>query len=153
MTLQKWKDTAELVALITVVGSLLAVVIELRQTQIAMQAQAYQARAFDGIAHNFELAKDQRLRELGALLESGDFDPDALNEDERLLAMHLITITRIDLDNEHYQYQHGLLDPGFYHGETALRIKMSAPVWRALGIFEPRPDFRREVDRLLAEGK
>lgn len=149
--MDKWKDWFELVALVAVVGSLVALVIELQQTQVALRAQAYQARAFDGIAWNMELAKDQSLNRLQALLDEGEFDAAALTAEERQVVQRLITIVRIDLDNEHFQYQSGLLDPGFYHGETVFRIRHSAPIWRGLGIFSPRPAFREEVDRILAD--
>ena len=151
MVIEKWKDWFELVALIAVIGSLIAVVVELRQTQTAMQAQAYQARAFDGIEWNLELAKDESLRSMQARLDSKDFDPATLSESELPLARHLMTIVRIDLDNEHFQYQSGLLDPGFYHGETVNWIKHAAPIWRSLGDTSPRPEFRAEVDRILAD--
>ena len=82
---------------------------------------------------------------------SGQFDANSPSESEYGTPMHLLVITRIDLDNEHYQYQNGLLDPGFYHGETAQRIRLSAPIWREQGMGEPRPDFRQEVDRILAD--
>jgi hypothetical protein len=49
MKLSGWKDIAEIVALTAVVGGLAAVVIELRQTQAALMAQTYQARALDVI--------------------------------------------------------------------------------------------------------
>jgi hypothetical protein len=51
MSIERWKDWFELIALVAVIGSLIAVVVELRQTQTqtAMQVQAYQARAFNGI--------------------------------------------------------------------------------------------------------
>ncbi len=151
MNIGKWKDVAELTALVAVVGSLIAVTVELRQTQVALQAQAYQARAFDGISWNFELARNENLRRLQLQLGSGEFDRNSLSETEIDIARHLLIITRIDLDNEHYLYQNGLLDPGFYHGETVRRIKLNAPVWRDLGMYEPRPGFRREVDRILAD--
>ena len=151
MNLTKWKDLAELVALIAVVGSLAAVAIELRQTQGALQAQTYQARAFDGIAFNLELAKNEELARLEEFIYSPDFDPTQLSPKERRTVIHLLTITRIDLDNEHFQYQNGFLDPGFYHGETVEWIRVVAPIWRAFGLSEPRPEFRREVDRILEE--
>ena len=44
MTSGKWKDIAEIIALVAIVVSLVAVAIELRQTQVALQSQAYQAR-------------------------------------------------------------------------------------------------------------
>jgi hypothetical protein len=118
MSIERWKDRFELIALVAVIGSLIAVVVELRQTQTAMRAQAYQARAFDGIKWNIELAKDESLRSMQARLDSTDFDPATFSQSELSLAKHLMTIVRIDLDNEHFQFQSGLLDPGFYHGET-----------------------------------
>jgi hypothetical protein len=83
MNITKWKDLAELVALIAVVGSLTAVAIELRQTQGALQAQAYQARAFDGIALNLEIAKNERLARPDELIYSPDIDPTQLSPIER----------------------------------------------------------------------
>ena len=151
MSIESWKNWFELIALVAVIGSLIAVVVELRQTQTAMQAQAYQARAFDGIEWNMELAKDESLRSMQARLDSTDFDPAKLSPSELSLAKRLMTIVRIDLDNEHFQYQSGLLDPGFYHGETANWIKHAAPIWRELGDMSPRPEFRAEVDRILAD--
>lgn len=70
---------------------------------------------------------------------------------ELSLAKRLMTIVRIDLDNEHFQYQNGLLDAGFYHGETVNWIKHAAPIWRGLGDMSLRPEFRAEVDRILAD--
>ena len=45
-----WKDIAELIGIAAIVVSLIAVVVELQQTQAAISASTYQARAFDGIA-------------------------------------------------------------------------------------------------------
>ena len=77
MNVANWKDAAELVALVTVVLSLVAVVIELRQTQAALQAEAYQSRALDGIATNLALAEDDELNRLEELIYSPDFEPEA----------------------------------------------------------------------------
>jgi hypothetical protein len=151
MNIAKFRDMAEFVALLAVVGTLIAVVIELQQTQGALQAQAYQARAFDGIDINFEFLGDDELARLDELIHSPGFDPESLRGEERRKVRRLLTIIRIDLDNEHYQYQMGFLDPGFYDGETEEWIRAIAPVWRAAGLSEPRPAFRQEVDRILSE--
>ena len=151
MNFAKWNEIAELVALAAVVGSLIAVALELRQTQSSLQAQAYQSRAFDGIATNLAMAQDDELARLNELIYKPDFDAAELSMEERRKVTHLLSIIRIDLDNEHYQFQKGLLDPGFYHGETVEWIRVAAPIWRAIGDIEPRPDFREEVDRILAE--
>ena len=79
------------------------------------------------------------------------FCPATFGESELLLAKHLMTIVRIDLDNEYFQYQSGLLDPGFYYGETVNWIKHAAPIWRQVGDMSARPAFRAEVDRILAD--
>ena len=150
MNMAKWKDLAELVALVAVVGSLLAVAIELRQTQGALQAQAYQSRAFDGIATNLTLAQNDELSRLEELIYSPDIDPAELSPEERRKVSRILNVIRIDLDNEHYQYQKGLLDPGFYHGESVEWIRVAAPAWRAFGQAEPRSGFRQEVERILA---
>ena len=151
MNFAKWKDIAELVTLVAVVLSLVAVIIELRQTQAALQAEAYQSRALDGISTNLALAEDDELNRLEELIYSPDLDPSELSTQERRKLDRILNIIRIDLDNEHYQYQKGLLDPGFYHGETVEWIRIAAPVWRDFGQLEPRPDFRQEVDRILTE--
>jgi hypothetical protein len=134
-----------------VVGSLIAVAVELRQTQSSLRAQAYQSRAFDGFATNLAMAQDKESARLSELVCEPGFDAARLSMEEHRTVVHLPAITGIDLDNEHYQFQKGLLDPGFYHGKTVEWIRAAAPIWRAPGEIEPRPDFREEVDRILAE--
>ena len=144
--IERWKDVAELVALVAVVASLFAVVVELRQTQVALQAQTYQARAFDAIGFWIEMAQDLELERLPP-----DVDIGSLTEDEFKRAQRLYTAIRIDLDNEYYQYRNGFLDSGFYLNSTVSEIKAAAPVWRKLGVVEPVVEFSAEVDRLLAD--
>ncbi|MDX1481146.1 MAG: hypothetical protein R3315_05690 [Woeseiaceae bacterium] len=148
MSVQKWKDSAELVALVAVIGSLLAVVIELRQTQAALQAQTYQERAFDAIDFHLQIAANPVLSI--ARLEAADFDFASLSPIEQEAAESLITAIMIDADNEHYQYQRGFLDEDFYIADTVETIVRFAPVWRRFGIRESRPEFRAEVDRVLS---
>lgn len=147
MVIQKWKDAAEFVALLAVVGSLIAVIIELRQTQDALQAQTYQDRAFDAIDLSIELAKDPALN---AIYQDG-FNGEELSQAESFAAENMLYIELIDLDNEHYQYQREFLDQDYYFGDTVLQIAKMAPLWREFGIRESRLEFRLEVDRILSE--
>ena len=151
MSIQKWREWLELIALVTVVGSLVALIIELQQTQVALRAQAYQARAFDGIQWNLEIAKNASIRDIQDRLSDPDLDLNTLSPSEWSVAARLINMVRIDLDNEHYQFQSGFLDSSFYYGETVERIRSNAPLWRAMGLMSPRQDFRAEVDRILEE--
>ncbi len=133
MSISKWKDLAEIIALVAVIGSLVAVAVELRQTQAALQAQAYPSRAFDGIAQNLAFSQDEALARLAELIVSSEIEPTQLDPVERRKALYILTILRIDLDNEHYQFEKGLLDPGFYYGETVEAIRALSPIWRLFG--------------------
>ncbi|MEM1188290.1 MAG: hypothetical protein AAGI72_07175 [Pseudomonadota bacterium] len=147
----RMKDTLELIGLFAVVATLAALVYELRQTQDALRAQAYQARALDGTSTNFQYASNPAWRTLSAAAYEPGFDPASLSPEDRSALDHLMSITRIDLDNEHYQYQMGFLEESFYRSETEDWIRAAAPIWRRLGQIEPRADFKREVDRILTQ--
>jgi hypothetical protein len=129
------------------VGSLIAVVIELRQTQDALQAQTYQDRAFDAIDRQLDQAKNPQI----TILFQEDFDPENLTRTEYTIAVNMLYATMIDLDNEHYQYQHGFLEEDFYYGSTVQGIMRWGPVWREFNLRESRREFRAEVDRILSE--
>jgi len=151
LKLSGWKDIAEIVALAAVVGGLVAIVIELRQTQSALRAQAYQSRPLDVISAQREYSANPELEILlrdfiGNELTVGTASPQELSQ-----LRSQFYIRRTDLDNEHYQYQNGFLDPDFYHTTTEPEIKAYAPHWRAFGIPEPRQQFVEEVDRILSD--
>jgi len=142
--------TVGILANVGVVIGLIFLGLELRQTQSAMQAQAYQTRALDGIAWNFEIAKDENLRRVQSALDAGNVNLGALERDDRQIAVYLLDLIKTDVDNEHYQYQQGFLDPSFYEGVTIPMIQQYGPLWREIGVGEGRAEFRREVDLILA---
>ena len=151
MNNRNWKEIAELVALIAVVGGLAVVVVELRQTQVALRAQAYQSRAFDAIAFNWNMTQDPTIDLLATDFESGKLDIDALEPHQKSKLVNLYYVKRTDLDNEHFQYTQGLLDEDFYRTTTVPEIEAFAPFWRSLQIGEPRRAFTEEVDQILAD--
>lgn len=147
----KWKDIAEIIALVALVASLIVVAVELRQTQVALQSQAYQARAFQAYDNHMDMAKNPKLDTLFVQSWEEDFEPASLSAADRIALTRFYSALLIDVDNEHYQYQNGLLDAGFYENGTVRDIKQFAPRWRSLGIGESRPVFEAEVDRILAD--
>ena len=151
MKISRWKDTAELIVLIAVIGGLIAVVMELRQTQSALSAQAYQSRALDVIAHMRFSSVNPELRLLIRKFYSNELDIESATPEERSRISSHFYMRRTDLDNEHYHFQNGFLDPDFYRTTTEPEIKAYAPFWRALEIAEPRQKFAVEVDRILAD--
>ena len=151
MQTSKWKDIAEIVALFAVVASLIAVVFELRQTQSALRAQAYQSRAFQAYDnHWYMVDRPELLLLFERSLEPG-FDLDSVNEAEAQQLFRFYYAILTDVDNEHYQYMNGFLDEDFYNTMTVNDIKVFAPLWRELGISAGRQAFRDEVDRILAD--
>ena len=151
MKLSGWKDIAEIVALAAVVGGVFAVVIELRQTQSALRSQAYQTRALDVISAMREYSANPELAILLSDFLANELTIENASPQELSQLRSHFYFRRTDLDNEHYQYQNGFLDPDFYHTTTEREIKAFAPHWRAFGIPEPRQQFAEEVDRILAD--
>ena len=144
-------QTITIAANIGVIAGIIFLGFELRQTQKAMQSQAFQTRALDAISWSLDMAKEESLGRIHILIESGKLDPSSLTESEWQIAYFLLDGARLDVDNEHYQYENGFLDSGFYYGVTVPMIKHYAPIWRDFGIREGRPEFRREVDRILTD--
>ncbi len=152
MTASKWKDIVELIGIAAIVASLVAVVIELRQTQAALAAATYQARAFDAI----ESARQQYSGDyIVPILTRVDlFDPvslDTLNDEEKSRLRAFFIAQMIDFDNEYYQYQQGFLDEEYYEYWFKGRLPGVAQSWRNLGVREMRPSFRAFVDEQLEE--
>jgi hypothetical protein len=146
-----WKDVAEIIALLAVVASLVVVVVELRQTQVALGAQAYQARSFQAYDHHLFMAERPELDALLRSSRADDFDFSSLSASQKSALLRLYYAARADFDNEHYQFQEGFLAESFYLAVTARDIKTYAPTWRALGIESLRPEFKIEVDRILSD--
>lgn len=132
-------------------ASLIALTMELRQTQSALLAETYQTRAFDAIAEQVSIADSEFL--MPVLVETNDgANYEAVAELNAVDHARLVSYLRgrmIDWDNEHYQYQNGFLDADFFEVTTTRAIKEWAPRWRAVGIDEGRADFRKYVDQVL----
>ena len=153
MSKSSWKETAELIGIVAIVVSLIALLAELRQTQAALLAQTYQTRAMDAVSELLEIADSEYLAPiLTTTKNAADFEAVAdLGAEDRLRLANFLRARMVDWDNEHYQYQNGILDAGFYESGTVRDIKQFAPVWRSLGIEASRPLFEAEVDRVLAD--
>ncbi len=147
---ERWRFVAEMVGIAAVVASLIAVVIELRQTQSAIVANTYQARAYDAIDKSWQLAESQVVGPILAKVRGDPSAIDALTDDERRRLRIVVRGMRIDADNEYYQYQQGFLDEEYFEYALKPRIVRQARFWRALGIEERRPSFKKFVDEQLA---
>ncbi len=153
MTKSSWKETVELVGLMAIVASLIALVIELRQTQTALSAETYQSRAIDGIGEALYVAESEHLVPILTATNNGaDYEAVAkLDADDRLRLLNYLRARMIDSDNEHYQYQNGYLDAGYFEATTTRLVREFAPRWRSIGLTEGRQEFREYVDHALSE--
>jgi hypothetical protein len=89
------KDIVELVGIFAVVATLIAVVVELRQTQSALLAATYQARAFDAIGELMTQADSEYLMPvLAATDEGADFEAvENLSAVDRLRLKGFVTMS------------------------------------------------------------
>lgn len=152
MNSEKWRFIAEMVGIAAIVASLAAIVVELRQTQSALVAATYQARAYQAIEHNTALQEGERMLPLLARANLTDTDElNALSPEDKLRLKTFFTSRRIDADNEFFQYEKGYLDEEYYKNSLIPQIRQTAPIWRALGVRESRTSFREFVDQVLSE--
>lgn len=153
MKSKSWKDIAELIGTAAIVASLIAVALELRQTQFSLDAATYQARAFDSIAMHQYVGESEYLL---PVLISTNYGKDThsvseLSNLDRARLERYFRMVMNDLDNEHYQYENGFLNADFFEKATIPAIKNFAPRWRAMGLSEPRRSFEEVVDVALEE--
>jgi hypothetical protein len=148
-----WKEIVEIIGILAIVASLIALVMELRQTQSALLAETYQARAIDAIGELLIVADSEYLAPILTKTSSGaDFDAVAdLSAGDQLRLAQYLRARMIDWDNEHYQYQNGFMDADFFEATTTKSVKIWAPRWRAIGLTEGREEFRKYVDQVLGE--
>ena len=109
MSKMNWKDFAEFVGIAAIVASLGTVAFQLQQTQAALNASTYQARAFDAIAEAQYVADSDYLLPILVMTQDGE-DAEAiaaLNGPDRARLRHFLRARMIDWDNEFYQYQNG----------------------------------------------
>jgi len=150
-----WKETAELIGILAIVASLIALVMELRQTQSALLAETYQARAIDAISEQLAVADSEYLLPVLVATNNGA-DSTAvarLDPEDRMRLFNFLRARMIDWDNEHYQYQSGFMDADFFAATTRKSVQEWAPRWRAMGLEEGREEFREYVDRVLSESQ
>ena len=135
-----------------IVASLIFVGLELRQTQSALMASTYQARAFDAMNATRELSDSEYVGPIFAKIDLDDEQSMAdLTSEERWRVRQWVVNRMIDFDNEYFQYQSGYLDEGYFKYRFTPSVTTWAKRWRTMGIRENRPEFKKLVDELLAE--
>ena len=146
-------DLGQAIGILANVGVIAGIVflgVELRQTQQAIAAQAYQSRAFQSDEHHKWMIDRPELEMLYRDSLSDEFDPSSLTSEDLYMLQRMYASLRSDVDNEYYQFRNGFLDEGFYLESTRRDIKTFVPIWRSLGINDLSADFADEADRIIA---
>ena len=141
----------ELVGGVAVIVSLIYLAIQIRQNTKATRAEIYQQRSQGAADFFMSQATDVEMSELmNSVFEEG------LGKLEKLTPLELRLFRSFQLaslprmDNNHYQYEQGFLEPEYYEEVLVPVIAMNAPFWVKLDL-GIRPAFRREIDRILEE--
>ena len=87
----------------------------------------YQTRALDVISAMREYSANAELEILLHDFFGNELTVETASPQELSRLRSHLYLRRRDLDNEHYQYQNGFLDPDFYHTTTDPEIKAFAP--------------------------
>ena len=151
-TAQLLGNFGEFAGAIAVVVTLLYLAIQVRPSTAALIAnstqledsrklaiaQAYDARAYQSMQGWRELAESEhQARIMNEVFVDGEIDSGKLAElaplDRQRLIYWQMSLTTY-VDNLHYQYQQGFLDPEFYERVVTAMIQSDAPNWRKLGM-------------------
>lgn len=151
MTIFELGALGEFLGAILLFISLIYIGIQIRQNTIATRAQIYQARATGAQDFFVQQALNGDLSKLITRVSTGGIEEiDRMTSDEYRCyhAWHLAGLAR--MDNNHYQYTQGFLDRDYYEEVLVPVMRHQGPIWARLelGI---RPEFRRELDRILSE--
>ena len=134
-----------------VLAGILFLAYELQQTQASLRSEAYQSRSFQAYEFHWNMSERPGVNILFWDVVADPSKIESLTTEERSVITSIARMTMIDADNEHYQYQNGFLDEDFFQTITRADIRGFAPVWRKLGVYEYRPDFRELVEDVLNE--
>jgi hypothetical protein len=147
-----WKDIAELVGIAAIVGSLVFVGLQMKQSQDIALSAAYQARADTSIAVRIAPFESEIL--LSSLTKSFDGRSAELTPDEHTALQFYFWTEMIYLDNMHYQYINGFLTNEQWQSNVDdLKLLLSRDVPRATWEqgMTVRDSFKAVVENVIQE--
>ncbi|MCH8057317.1 MAG: hypothetical protein IIB78_05530 [Proteobacteria bacterium] len=141
-----------------VVIGLILLLVELAQNNDLVRAQIHQARSDQHVVSRFDYAESEFLLPAWVKFEAGGGLRD-LSAMDNLTPIEAARVTEFfkarhqDYDNLFYQYQQGYLDEEFYRHRVEPTVRLYAPWWKTLKLFENenrRPSFNSEIERIMA---
>ena len=148
-----WKDIVELIGFAAIVGSLIFVGLQMKQSQEIALSDAYQARSESSIA--LALAQLESPELLSALTKRSQGEQQNLSAEEITALNGYISAQLIYIENVLYQYENGFVPRDSWESNYAwLKRIMSDPTQKER-ILRARNaasmSFYREIERAAAE--
>jgi len=160
----------EFVGAIAVVVTLFYLAVQVRQNRQSVDAntqalederkvrlaEAYQSRLQNMSANERLMASSESLADIGVrLFDAGFPSPDSLdvlNPVDWRRWQSWVRLQYLNIENLHYQYELGLLEPRFYEEVVVRRVRDLGSVWKHLGLTESmgRPGFHAEIEHILS---
>ena len=139
MSIQDWGAVGELVGGVTVIVTLIYLAVQLRQTQLIMRAQAFQARSEALTDLTMRAAECESISMVQAkLLESGfrrdPTIPDSLTPLERVRFANYLTAHLHRMTNLVHQHEAGMLSDEYYEVGIKMAFRRFYPQWKAFGV-------------------
>ena len=148
-----WKDIAELFGIAAIVGSLIFVGLQLKQTQEISRSAAYQSRADTSLALNVAVIESETLLSAIAKLNGDRSEP--LTPTEKVALTYHFSNELIYLENVHYQHQNGFVTDEQWQAnigdlQRVLSTKFNRQLWEE-SIGSWRESFVEEVEENLGD--
>jgi hypothetical protein len=146
-----WKDTAELIGIAAIVGSLIFVGLQMHQTHEIALSAAYQAREASSIERLTAQAGSTEYTSGVAKLYRRDFDD--VSPEERVSLEHFFIADMVMFENRHYQYELGYLPADHWaRNFSEMWCMLSLPFYREIiKPWEFRASFQIVVDEAVAK--
>jgi hypothetical protein len=133
-----------------VIGGMVLLAVEIRETRNAVVGATYQARALS-LADEQNFLSDTEFV-APAVLAYGESGAESLSSTERLRLTYTSRAAYFRLDGTFYQYELGLLPEEYYEKVFANEMRLWVPRWVDLGMYEDmqqqgsvRPAFLEEM--------
>ena len=129
MNTEKLNDWLQLFGLAGVIGSLIFVGLQLRQTQEIAMSDAYQTRAYGSVERRMALTTSPELLSATVKVWAGKLD---LLEPEEIVALSFEFSARMDIfENNQYQFNSGFLSEEHWQKNIEeMRCLFSLPIYR-----------------------
>ena len=156
MNIMELGALGEFIGSIAVVGTLIYLAVQIRQNTKSMDearklalAQTYNQRATTNYEVWTSIGNGPLATILGRILETEALD--SLSEEDRLRLRAYCFGNKNWFDNLHFQHAQGYYPNEFYESVFEKGVRIWAPIWNEVLPGGFRPEFDKQVERIVAD--